>query len=1346
MKLFKKHILPVFFAMLLLCSLLPGIALPTLAATGDRYVITAWNYGAGSGTNSMPSNAGEAVWSGNVQLAIGTFGSTKGSIQANSWSNAAQSLTFSFTTKGFSDILHSGQTTSSNTGPKNFKVQYSLNGTDYTDCGTFVVPGTSLGDAPVNVALPAACDNQELVYVRWVLKDTESLNGGTIGSGGTFNFTAANFTGIALDESLTPELVGGTEIPLGEPVFLSTDTADASIFYKAYPSEAAYSTYNPSAGIVLNSLPASIIAYASKDGTDGRARVFDFTQLKVKAVTASRYSGGLEAERNIILSCDTPNATIYYTVTTQYGLAGQQTEAEAVYSAPFSFAEAQFPVHVEARAVRSGCLNSELLVLDYTLKASGGEQFYYGILHTHTNLSDGAGTIYEAYDYAKNTAKNVDFAIVTDHSNSLDSKDNLGTMDGANLGTDYSGGKTKWEVAKEAAAAAADESFVAGYGYEMTWTGGTYGHINTYNTPGFVSRNDAQYVISGGQGLRNYYDLLTQFPASLSQFNHPGDTFGDFVDFAYYTEEYDAMFQLVEVGNGEGAVRGSMYWPSYEYYIRALDKGWHLAPSNNQDNHAGKWGDSNTCRTVVYTNDFTEQGIYAAIRDLRVIATEDDNASVLMLVNGELFGTRFETPQSNLHFAVTITDPDAGDVSGKLSILGNGGAVAYSQSYVLSGGSVTLEFDLSPEYDYYLARVDQSDKDIVITSPVWLSDVQKVSVSGMESAAGGTSIISGEQTEILVSVENNEGLPYAVSAAELYYLDRDGETPIVLDTATAATVYAGASHSFTFSVTHHDLGNLTLFASFTGTLGGEALNISGRQKFTVYRESDILRVAVDAGHDNYYVSGVYPDMLKQLGNLVQTYDGICSTLSYPITDAQLAGVDLVVLTVPWITSGSSNGPGRAYDNAEIEALNRYAETGGSILIAGKSGSTGNPLMNAVLTGLGTSTQLATNSLTDETNNTGNNYAMHYTTNDIFVMESDTAAGIRDTDNDFVYYSGSGVVAGAGASVVAHGSTTTAPGGTAAAMLTEETLSGGGKLYVTGCVFFNDYQVTGVEYTEGQTANYHLIDNIVRNCMPTTSLEEVRTKAPGEFYRVKGRLISNAGEYSANTAFFDAAYMEDEMGGICLFPVSGNYHAGQQVWASGFVDAYQGDFELSEVTLRIQNNVDQSVTAHAVTALQAAAAENQGKLLSVSGTVVDVTMKSGRPEYIWVEDETGIAVVFLDGYIESDGPYDLSGIVIGASITAWGVATTGPVAGEVEYTPRLRVRDAAEIRVQTDAIWGDANCSGNVNASDAAAILRYLAGLGTLSAQGIENANVDGGSLTASDAATILRYLVGLYTP
>ena len=46
------------------------------------------------------------------------------------------------------------------------------------------------------------------------------------------------------------------------------------------------------------------------------------------------------------------------------------------------------------------------------------------------------------------------------------------------------------------------------------------------------------------------------------------------------TREIDKLITTIEVGNGEGAIGSSGYFPSYEYYQRALDKG--LASCSDQ--------------------------------------------------------------------------------------------------------------------------------------------------------------------------------------------------------------------------------------------------------------------------------------------------------------------------------------------------------------------------------------------------------------------------------------------------------------------------------------------------------------------------------------------------------------------------------------------------------------------------------------------------------------------------------------------------------------------------------------------------------------------------------------------
>ncbi len=80
-----------------------------------------------------------------------------------------------------------------------------------------------------------------------------------------------------------------------------------------------------------------------------------------------------------------------------------------------------------------------------------------------------------------------------------------------------------------------DGDFVAIYGYEMTWSGSTggYGHINTFNTPGFETRTNSK------MDLKNYYNALKTQKTIDVTIKSPRKDFGDFSDFAYYDAEID---------------------------------------------------------------------------------------------------------------------------------------------------------------------------------------------------------------------------------------------------------------------------------------------------------------------------------------------------------------------------------------------------------------------------------------------------------------------------------------------------------------------------------------------------------------------------------------------------------------------------------------------------------------------------------------------------------------------------------------------------------------------------------------------------------------------------------------
>ena len=75
---------------------------------------------------------------------------------------------------------------------------------------------------------------------------------------------------------------------------------------------------------------------------------------------------------------------------------------------------------------------------------------------------------------------------------------------------------------------------------------------------------------------------------------------------------------------------GRTAWWTAEYYDLALDEGWHVAPTNNQNNHNGQWGDASDARTVVLAKSLTEEALYAAMKDRRVYATQDSDLTIYL--------------------------------------------------------------------------------------------------------------------------------------------------------------------------------------------------------------------------------------------------------------------------------------------------------------------------------------------------------------------------------------------------------------------------------------------------------------------------------------------------------------------------------------------------------------------------------------------------------------------------------------------------------------------------------------------------------------------------------------------
>jgi hypothetical protein len=108
-------------------------------------------------------------------------------------------------TLGYYSIAVSAAQRSSNTGPKDFKVQYRIGVGSWVDTGTNVTVAADFTTGVTNLVLPSSCDNQSAVSVRWIMTSNVSANNGTVASGGTNRIDNILITG------KTPNFLSGYE-------------------------------------------------------------------------------------------------------------------------------------------------------------------------------------------------------------------------------------------------------------------------------------------------------------------------------------------------------------------------------------------------------------------------------------------------------------------------------------------------------------------------------------------------------------------------------------------------------------------------------------------------------------------------------------------------------------------------------------------------------------------------------------------------------------------------------------------------------------------------------------------------------------------------------------------------------------------------------------------------------------------------------------------------------------------------------------------------------------------------------------------------------------------------------
>jgi hypothetical protein len=339
------------------------------------------------------------------------------------------------------------------------------------------------------------------------------------------------------------------------------------------------------------------------------------------------------------------------------------------------------------------------VVLFFSPGVAGAEwNIYFSNIHSHTSYSDGIGTPAEAYDYARYTAQ-IDILAITDHTNYLTT--------------------TEWNDTQAAAnSATVDGVFVGLCGQEFGLLSAEgFGHVAIFDTANRcnVSRTDllATYSWIGNNG-------------GIGQFNHPNPDpqYGSNFNSLTYYPVHDGAMELFEVRNGR---RADNYEPQY---IQALNNGWHVSPTGDQDNHEGMWGDqpnpssgNDIYLSGVIADTLTRAAVYDALRNHRTYCVEvnpvNDRIFCLYYGDGQIMGSQIHVEDS-VNLSAQAWTQNGVTLFSTLYVYDNG-TLIYSDPVLGTTVNWSRTIAVAPGTEhYFFIRIRQVDGDNVWTSPIWV--------------------------------------------------------------------------------------------------------------------------------------------------------------------------------------------------------------------------------------------------------------------------------------------------------------------------------------------------------------------------------------------------------------------------------------------------------------------------------------------------------------------------------------------------------------------------------------------------------------------------------------------------
>jgi PKD repeat protein len=594
---------------------------------------------------------------------------------------------------------------------------------------------------------------------------------------------------------------------------------------------------------------------------------------------------------------------------------------------------------------------------------------YLGNLHTQSNDSDGGGAIpgctssqsaqsgafgpNDGFIYAR--GRGLDFSAATEHNHYFDGSSSTNTSASATTARNrYAAGVTAANNYS-----AANPGFLALYGMEWGVISNG-GHLNILNATELFAweYNSSNQLLGDTFVAKNdYASLYTTMRSKgfVGQFNHPSSS-GQFLigtTALAYSADGDEVMVLAEIQNTsafssnttETETGRSTYEPAYKIL---LERGYHVAPATNQDNHCANWGASWTNRTGVLIPNGTALGKTAfvdALKARRVFATSDKNSQIVLTANGRLMGERFNN-SGPLNLVVNFANTTGRTVS-QVQILE--GVPGRNGTVTTLASTATHTTTPAVGQHFYYARITQDDGKLLWSAPIWVNQT-----SGTPANVPPVANFSFSVNALAVTFSNTSTDSDGSIASQSWNFG-DGGTAT---TSSPSRTYASAgTYNVSLTVTdnlgasHAVTKAVTVSAAPTGTALSNGVARTGLSGATGSSTAFTLAVPAGATSLSFVTSGGTgdADLYVRFGSVPTTTTYDCRSIAdgnaetCPIASAQAGTYHVLIsgyaaYSGMSLTGSYSTASASFFQNTTDYPITDNATVDSPITVSGRSGN------------------------------------------------------------------------------------------------------------------------------------------------------------------------------------------------------------------------------------------------------------------------------------------------------------------------------------------------------------------------------------------------------------------------